>query len=203
MRPARKKLYRIRSKLDKSLTTLKRKSFTLIELLIVIAILGILAAAVLVAINPLKRMGQTRDAQRKNDLGQLKNALEAYNAIYGSYPIPYCGWPCWASDAAGWGDKDYEGPNGYIPNLAPGEIKKLPQDPRGNTPGAFGELAWEQCKDASGPDHSGYFYQSNGTDYKVMAHCTPENYPQEDPFIDPSRPWHAYAVWSSDASKNW
>ena len=52
--------------------------FTLIELLIVIAILGILAAAVLVAINPQKRTRQARDAGRKNDIGSLATELQAY-----------------------------------------------------------------------------------------------------------------------------
>jgi prepilin-type N-terminal cleavage/methylation domain-containing protein len=54
------------------------KGFTLIELLIVIAILGILAAAVLVAINPSKRTNQARDAQRKNDIGSLATELQGY-----------------------------------------------------------------------------------------------------------------------------
>jgi len=52
--------------------------FTLIELLIVIAILGILAAAVLVAVNPAKRQRQARDAARKSDIGQIATAVQAY-----------------------------------------------------------------------------------------------------------------------------
>ncbi|OGD86145.1 hypothetical protein A2164_01530 [Candidatus Curtissbacteria bacterium RBG_13_35_7] len=67
-----------------------RKSFgfTLIELLIVIAILGILAAAVLVAINPGKRTRQAQDAKRKNDIGALATELQAYyvHPGMGSYP---------------------------------------------------------------------------------------------------------------------
>lgn len=62
------------------------KGFTLIELLIVIAILGILAAAVLVAINPGKRMAEARDTQRKNDIGAITNALISYEAISSSLP---------------------------------------------------------------------------------------------------------------------
>lgn len=62
--------------------------FTLIELLIVIAILGILAAAVLVAINPGKRTRQAQDAKRKNDIGALATELQAYYTSpgAGSYP---------------------------------------------------------------------------------------------------------------------
>jgi prepilin-type N-terminal cleavage/methylation domain-containing protein len=64
------------------------KGFTLIELLIVIAILGILAAAVLVAINPAKRTNQARDAGRKNDIGSLATELQAYYTTPGQgfYP---------------------------------------------------------------------------------------------------------------------
>lgn len=64
----------------------KPKGFTLVELLIVIAILGILASAVLVAINPGKRTGQARDAQRKSDINAIANSIIGYAAIVGQYP---------------------------------------------------------------------------------------------------------------------
>lgn len=72
----------------KNLAPRKFKGFTLIELLIVIAILGILAAAVLVAINPGKRTRQAQDAQRKNDIGSLATELQAYYTSpgLGCYP---------------------------------------------------------------------------------------------------------------------
>ena len=65
-----------------------RKGFTLIELLIVIAILGILAAAVLVAVNPAKRQKQARDSARKSDIGQLATALQAYYTAPGQGVFP-------------------------------------------------------------------------------------------------------------------
>lgn len=67
------------------------RGFTLIELLIVIAIMGILAAAILVAINPLKRQQQARDAQRKSDIGQLASAVQAFSTSpgNGTYPIAF------------------------------------------------------------------------------------------------------------------
>ncbi len=66
----------------------KFRGFTLIELLIVIAIMGILAAAVLVAVNPLKRQQQARDAGRKSDVGQLASALQAYVTTPGNGLYP-------------------------------------------------------------------------------------------------------------------
>ncbi len=69
------------------------RGFTLIELLIVIAIMGILAAAVLVAINPIKRSQQARDAARKSDIGQIASALQAYSTGpgQGQYPTDVSG----------------------------------------------------------------------------------------------------------------
>lgn len=72
---------------DERYTMNNKPAFTLIELLIVIAILGILAAAVMVAINPAKRLAQARDAQRKSDVNAIANALIGYYTIRGSYPL--------------------------------------------------------------------------------------------------------------------
>lgn len=64
----------------------QRKGFTLIELLLVIAIVGVLAAIVLLAINPAKRLAQARDSGRKSDVSQLATAAQAYFTTYSRYP---------------------------------------------------------------------------------------------------------------------
>jgi len=64
-----------------------KASFTLVELLVVIAILGILSAAIIVAINPAKRSRQARDAKRKSDISALTNAIIAYSVIVGKIPL--------------------------------------------------------------------------------------------------------------------
>lgn len=50
----------------------------MIELLIVIAVLGTLMAVVVIALNPLQRLAQTRDAGRKSSVTQLGRNLDAY-----------------------------------------------------------------------------------------------------------------------------
>lgn len=157
MKSALKKARNNRKRLDRSIKTSKRKAFTLIELLIIIAILGILAAAVLVAINPGKRMGQARDAQRKTDLAQIRNALEAYSVTHGSYPNP-----------AVWGDWGWTG-SSRLPWLQDlidsGDIKVAPKDQL-NT---------------DNPEYH-YYYRANksgGSDYCIMLAF--ETVPTTDP----------------------
>jgi prepilin-type N-terminal cleavage/methylation domain-containing protein len=62
----------------------KRQAFSLIELLIVIAVIGILVAVILP--NLIGMRERARDTVRKNDLNQLKKALRLYFDDFGAYP---------------------------------------------------------------------------------------------------------------------
>lgn len=62
------------------------KGLTLIELLIVIAVIGVLAAMILIAINPLEQLARGRDAGRKSSVGQLGNAVQAYYTSRSVFP---------------------------------------------------------------------------------------------------------------------
>jgi type IV pilus assembly protein PilA len=55
---------------------MKKKAFTLIELLIVIAIIAILAAIVFVALDPLSRFQDARNARRWADASALLSAIK-------------------------------------------------------------------------------------------------------------------------------
>ena len=60
-----------------------KKGFTLIELLIVIAILAILAAIIYVAVDPAKRLSDSRDARRFSEVNSVLNAVLKYTVDQG------------------------------------------------------------------------------------------------------------------------
>jgi prepilin-type N-terminal cleavage/methylation domain-containing protein len=70
----------------KSLKAMQKFGFTMIELLIVIAVLGILAVAVLASINPIEQINRGRDTGSRGDAEQLISAIDRYYAAKGYYP---------------------------------------------------------------------------------------------------------------------
>jgi prepilin-type N-terminal cleavage/methylation domain-containing protein len=61
--------------------------FTLLEILLVVALLGILAAIVIVAINPGRQVAQTNNAQRQADVNTILNGVYQY-AVDNSGSLP-------------------------------------------------------------------------------------------------------------------
>ncbi|MFA6250762.1 MAG: type II secretion system protein [Candidatus Shapirobacteria bacterium] len=64
----------------------KMRGFTLVELLIVIALIAILSVAVLATINPIEQSNKARDAKFKNDAAEVLSAYERYYASKNVYP---------------------------------------------------------------------------------------------------------------------
>lgn len=90
-----------------TLSAREGKGFTLIELLIVIALIGILAVALLSAINPLEQLRKGRDSARRADAAELLSAIERFQASYQCYPWNYSTGAC--------------APSGSYMNLSTGE----------------------------------------------------------------------------------
>lgn len=58
--------------------SLRKNGFTMLEILLVVAAIGILAGIVIVAINPSKQIGDTRNAKRASNVATILDATYQY-----------------------------------------------------------------------------------------------------------------------------
>ncbi len=61
-----------------------KKSFTLVELMVVVAVIAILATALLIGLGGARK--KARDAKRLSSVKEIQNVLELYYAKEGNYP---------------------------------------------------------------------------------------------------------------------
>jgi len=141
----------------------KQNGFTLLEILVVIALLGILATIIMGSY--LASLKKARDSRRKQDLEQISRALELYYSQNNSYPEDI--------------DVDFGGPL-ENPNGGDYYMKMLPQDPSGATSGYNydyisndgQEYQLYSClENDQDPDYSSYTGSENcGTSCDGMCH---------------------------------
>lgn len=127
-----------------------KQAFTLIEVLLVIAIIAVLAAAVFVAINPGKNIADARNTTRRSHLAQIMSAISQANlqgvALAG---LPDCTTtPAGTSIGTGVG---LINPAALVPTYIAG----IPVDPVGGT---AADTGYKICTTSTNP-----------TRWKVMA----------------------------------
>lgn len=98
------------------------KGFTLIEVMVVVAILGLLAA--MVVPNLIGRDEEARINKAKQDISSLENALDLYRLDNFAYPSTDQGLEALVKKPSGTPEPKRYKQGGYI--------KKLPNDPWGN-----------------------------------------------------------------------
>lgn len=79
---------------------IKYKGLTLVEIVVVVAIVGALLALTLIYINPLAQVEKINDATRKRDLQQIKTALDTYYNDHGCYPTNLPFGSSWSENGA-------------------------------------------------------------------------------------------------------
>lgn len=133
-----------------------KPAFTLIELLIVVAIIGILATLIFVNVGSVRK--KARDAKRMADLKNLQTALEMRYQEEGNYP----------TTAGAWYATNGGYLTNYIPGLTPTYVSTLPTPPLHGTTGYY------------------YSYRSNGPDYKLRACLAEVTVGSSEAFYDPT-----------------
>jgi len=143
----------------------KQTGFTIVELLIVIVVIGILAAITIVAYNGVQ--ANAKDASLKTTIEQLQKAVELYNAQYGNYPITSA-----SPLTNGGGQTTYTSPGCPIgtprSDWIPGLTQPLPQTSSTGT----GVNGYGGC----------YMYTSDGSQYILSAWNMLSSGPQNSTF---------------------
>lgn len=113
----------------------RHKGFTIVELLIVIVVIGILAAITIVAFNGVQQ--QARDSQRKSDVKQIAKALQLWS-INTSKTFEELNTGFEGVGATGWYSSAYSSdPSAKNALVSAGYLKDTIKDPLNGQPGSW------------------------------------------------------------------
>lgn len=153
--------------------------FTIVELLIVVVVIGVLAAITVVAYNGIQQRALFSSYQ--SDIKLLDNAIKMYHAENGTYPYSGATGSCWTNQTTGTGN--------FIVGLVPNYISKIPDVPAHN----------------GGSNYYAYCFTAYGANYKVIrlvvgGQTLPAIESNGNPNIDPTRPTRGWGYWSPGCS---
>lgn len=164
---------------------MNKKGFTLVELLIVIAIIAILAAVVFVALDPATRFADARDSNRSNDVNEILSAIkidqidnggsylasidaltdaQVYMIVNGANMVAGCDDNNAACDTAVTSDAHCVNLAGLVTE---GYISGFPVSPAGT-------VTWDDG-DTAGEEGSGYTLTKSATGVVTIRACESEN----------------------------
>jgi len=140
---------------NKIKTPVNPDGFTLIELLVVLAIIGLLAGTILLALNNARI--SARDAKRAGDIRQMVTSMEQYRISHGGYPT---GTGSVASVGTGVVLGDPTAMDSAIEPFTPNYIATFPTAPA---------PADGSCTAVSGRGNNNYWYDvaDDGTAYTI------------------------------------
>lgn len=171
----------------------KNTGFTIVEFLIVIVVIGILAAITVVAYNGIQE--RARFSAMKSDLASLNKAIQLYYSENGTYPITPQGGsnqPC-SGYWCGW----YQTINNdFIPGLVPQYISSTAQLPTANADGD----TYLYRAPTPGTDYKLIRLKAGGlTDAEKTAMASMMTTDCSNPTLNTDR----WGYWSSAVSKCW
>lgn len=152
----------------------KQTGFTIVELLIVIVIIGILAAITVVAYNGIQE--RANYSAYKSDINSINKAILLYQADNGAYPgNNAASGTCWTNGST----------VDFISGLVPKYLAKTPVTPN-----------------ASAGNYYAYCFSTGGIDYKLIRLVSspatlPATEATNNPSIDTVRPTRGWAIWSA------
>jgi type IV pilus assembly protein PilA len=127
----------------------QQKGFTLLEVLLVVAIIAILAGIVIIAINPGKNLGDTRNSQRSADVSTILNGTYQYS-LDNSGTLP-SGITTTATEICATGAASCTGLVDLSGLTASGKyLVAIPKDPQCATTCAANGTGYKISKDANG-----------------------------------------------------
>lgn len=155
---------------------LETNGMTLIEILVVIALIGILASGLIVILNPVKQLQKSRDANRKSEIKQIQAAVELHRSDNSRYP----GFYNFNNPVYGWAPVGGLAINGNGVTY----MTSIPTGP--NTGG-------DNCK--------GYLYAGNANNYTIFTIL--ENISDTDATSVKPAPTYGGGGYSPNGNRSW